>query len=1092
MHSRAYLKTPYLDDEWWDAVSACVDEGNKTGFYPWIYDEYAWPSGTAGSTFDYGYQKPSKTLASGRKNMSKGLVLRKFSSALEFKKYVNTNANQTLLCLFCKEGTSFCPVSDIDTTSGEILAFYVNVNTRFVDYLNKETIREFISYTHEEYKKRYGEHFGKRIPGVFFDEIFMQRFAPWTDNFPEEFKTRRGYDIMPLLYALAVEGTEKEKEIRIDFYKTVAELYEETFFGQIGSWCQENGLQLTGHTEEDLLVHPDRQGNFFNTMRHLQIPGADCHDYRYRFPRKITYREPKLAVSVSRAYGRERAMSEAFGGAGWSCTLQEFKRGVNTAGAMGISMFTLHGFYTDIHSQGSQSDWSGNFFFQNPYWRYFKHFSDYISRVCYINSQGLPVVDVGLYYPLDEMRVETHITGTTAKGEAINKAFNTVLECLIENQIDTDIIDSENILKAEIEDGKLCIGKEKFSVIVIPDIARLEVELSKKLEEFSLAGGKILYYSTQKDSVNNFVVPSTIHKAVSEVITKDVVVIGDNNDLFVNHRKIDDKDFYFVSNSTPKARELTILLREKGRAQKLSPESGEICEVCHSVTEDGTIVKLSLSEDEGVWIVLDSLDGSEEIKHEKLLEEMIVSGKWDFLPVPSSLDGEEQIKQECTELKIPLATLSSNLHRDSQLIRVQNKEGQLGYIGRHLSLWSANWITRRVRWADNCPSDQMYFRRNFLLDKKPDSARICLAAINEWSLYINGQEVSSSKEGFTPTTLDIMSYLKAGKNNICVSVHNETPAPEGSLLQREELISELLTSLIAELEMTFGEEKQVIFTNEEWDVCEAVDENWTSLDFEPYSFYFDASRVDSAPPLEPTKWSKAWERGRPPLKPFGDLPLFDEMLQYPQRVCYGIELPCGTQAVKYPYVLGENIEISIDGMPANFENGVYKITPSKNTRYMQISLLANNSNDGLQEGVSVELVPVKGALCDWRLHGLKWYSGFATYKNNFNLYEKSGRYILDLGQTCHQAEVWINNKKAGERVWEPYRLDITEFLKVGNNEIVIVVSNSAGVEHQFMLLDEGGAMGWNRYWNYDNILREGEKLVSGLIGQVKIFRYTND
>ena len=28
MHARAYLRTPYLEKEWWDAVQACVEEGD--------------------------------------------------------------------------------------------------------------------------------------------------------------------------------------------------------------------------------------------------------------------------------------------------------------------------------------------------------------------------------------------------------------------------------------------------------------------------------------------------------------------------------------------------------------------------------------------------------------------------------------------------------------------------------------------------------------------------------------------------------------------------------------------------------------------------------------------------------------------------------------------------------------------------------------------------------------------------------------------------------------------------------------------------------------------------------------------------------
>ena len=1090
MHPRAYLKTPYLEDEWWNAISACVDESEKTGFYPWLYDEYAWPSGTAGSTFPYGYQKPSRTLAVGKNNMAKSLVLRRFPSIADYRESKISDENESLLCLFCYDGADFCSIETPDTAEGEIFVFYVKVHPTLVDYMNKETIREFLNYTHEEYKKRYGEYFGRRIPGVFFDEIYMNHFVPWTDRLPEEFVSRRGYDLLPCLYALAIEGGEKERAVRQDFYKTVAELYEEAFFSQIGEWCEKNDLKLTGHTEEDIWLHPSRQGNYFNTVRNLHIPGADCHDYRYRFPRKITYREPKLAVSVSRAYGKERAMSEAFGGAGWACTLQEFKRGVNTAGAMGISMFTLHGFYSDIDHQGSQSDWPGNFFFQNPYWRYFRHFADYISRVCYMNSQGTPVVDVALYYPIEDMQKETYIKGVTKKGKSIDSAFNTALNCLIENQIDVDMIDSESLLKAEISDGRLCGGKESFAVLLIPDVVKLDCKLSEKLTHFEKSGGKIIYYATNNSVESSFPAPEEIHKTVAEAIRTDVCVInGDKTDLFVNHRKIDNKDFYFIANSSPKYRKLTLLLREKGFASKLSPENGENSAVEYKIRDEGTVVSLSLSEDESAWIVIDHEKESEIFIEKNTVEETVISGEWEFLPLSTYLCGEEQIKQERCELKIPLATLTSSLHNEERQIRIRNKAGELGNVGRHLSLWSADWITRRVGWKDSCSSKDLYFRRSFSLDKKPDSAKICLSAINEWQIFVNCELVSSSSEGRIPKTLDISSYLRKGENLISVAVHNPTPLEKGTLLQREELISELLISLIAEIELTFGDKKQLIRTDSDWIVCESVTKDWTSIDYKPSASYVDPSaRLNQAPALKPDVWSYAWERGKPPMKPFGDLPFFGESLAYPQKVCYGIELPKGTSAVKYPIVSGEEIEILIDGAPADFNDGSCSVIPDGKDHRMRISLIANDGHDGLQAPVSVELVPQKYDLGDWRLHGLKWYSGFASYKNRFSLTEKTGRYILDLGKVSHQAEVWINGKKAGERIWAPYTLDVTELLRHGENEITVIVSNSAGVEHQFMLLDEGEALGWNRYWNYDNIQRDKEKLVSGLLGTVRLLR----
>jgi len=105
------------------------------------------------------------------------------------------------------------------------------------------------------------------------------------------------------------------------------------------------------------------------------------------------------------------------------------------------------------------------------------------------------------------------------------------------------------------------------------------------------------------------------------------------------------------------------------------------------------------------------------------------------------------------------------------------------------------------------------------------------------------------------------------------------------------------------------------------------------------------------------------------------------------------------------------------------------------------------------------------------------------------LNKKEGCYVIDLGQVNFSAEIWVNGVLAGVRIWNPYRLDITAFIKDGENRITVIAANSAAVERRYMLVDEGMAVGWDRYWNEDNIDREAENLVSGLLGPVRIFRY---
>ncbi|WP_247237911.1 glycosyl hydrolase [Telluribacter sp. SYSU D00476] len=75
--------------------------------------------------------------------------------------------------------------------------------------------------------------------------------------------------------------------------------------------------------------------------------------------------------------------------------------------------------------------------------------------------------------------------------------------------------------------------------------------------------------------------------------------------------------------------------------------------------------------------------------------------------------------------------------------------------------------------------------------------------------------------------------------------------------------------------------------------------------------------------------------------------------------------------------------------------------------------------------------------------GIKYFSGTATYENNFELpnVDKAGRYVIDLGEVKNIAEVTVNGKNMGT-VWKkPFRLDITEALKAGQNTVQINVTN---------------------------------------------------
>lgn len=79
------------------------------------------------------------------------------------------------------------------------------------------------------------------------------------------------------------------------------------------------------------------------------------------------------------------------------------------------------------------------------------------------------------------------------------------------------------------------------------------------------------------------------------------------------------------------------------------------------------------------------------------------------------------------------------------------------------------------------------------------------------------------------------------------------------------------------------------------------------------------------------------------------------------------------------------------------------------------------------------------------------YSGDATYEKDVSLSAQdlaSGRrLLLDLGSVRDVAHVTVNGTQVGRLLWEPYRLDVTDALHVGENRIDVTVTNTPANAH---------------------------------------------
>ena len=86
------------------------------------------------------------------------------------------------------------------------------------------------------------------------------------------------------------------------------------------------------------------------------------------------------------------------------------------------------------------------------------------------------------------------------------------------------------------------------------------------------------------------------------------------------------------------------------------------------------------------------------------------------------------------------------------------------------------------------------------------------------------------------------------------------------------------------------------------------------------------------------------------------------------------------------------------------------------------------------------------ALTDWTKSGdpgVRYFSGTATYHKSFVLPDRpaEGEVFLDLGEVREVAAVRVNGRDAGVLWKKPYRTDIGPFLKEGENQLEVSVTN---------------------------------------------------
>ena len=196
----------------------------------------------------------------------------------------------------------------------------------------------------------------------------------------------------------------------------------------------------------------------------------------------------KMASSGADLFGRKIVGSESFvwHGKAYQTTPEKIKRFADELLTAGINEIIYHGFpykYMDRpfpgwHPFATEGGYSSDMNQANPFWPYLPQLNLYITRLQYISQTGTTVAPVALYRA---MLAYDAIEPAPAEPEIDLRLMNA--------GYNFDHIDAYTILKSKVVDGKLISpGGASFSVLVVPEVKSLSVEVADKLVTLARQG----------------------------------------------------------------------------------------------------------------------------------------------------------------------------------------------------------------------------------------------------------------------------------------------------------------------------------------------------------------------------------------------------------------------------------------------------------------------------------------------------------------------------------------------------------------------------------------------------------------------------
>jgi hypothetical protein len=495
--------------------------------------------------------------------------------------------------------------------------------------MHPEAVKAFIETCYEPYRKHFVAEFGNAIPGIFTDEpnIFSAHNVgpghrvPWTGRLPEEFRRRRGYNVMGRLPEL-FSSCSTFARTRHDFWRTVTELFAEAYCKQLGAWCEKHGLELTGHMlcEQEFEHEIPVGGAAMPSLRYMQRPGIDILTEQTR--ETLTC---KQASSIAHQFGRERTLSETYGTSGWHFTFEAQKWSGDWQTVLGINTRCQH--LTPYSIRGMRKrDYPPTFSWHEPWWRYFRFVEDYFARACLFTTIGQPVREVLLLHNISTGWAEAPESSARKRhGDHLNKIAEDLLALHYDFDLGDEVVMAEH---GDVKGRSLRVGEAAYKLVVVPESETIFGSTAGLLKRFAEDGGRIIAMQRRPTRIegrpaaeldelfahkNVTLIDSTraeLEDALRALLPRRVSAVGEAGTevpaVIYQERRQGGRSYVMLANRDRESgQRLLVSLPGEGGVELWDLETGRISRLPALTSEGMTVVEVELPPTGSAALVLD-------------------------------------------------------------------------------------------------------------------------------------------------------------------------------------------------------------------------------------------------------------------------------------------------------------------------------------------------------------------------------------------------------------------------------------------------------------------------------------------------------